>query len=148
VPALGYDDAVTTAATIQRPLLDRRYLRLAGGTLAAFVALSALSTEDGPVLCPFRRCTGGYCPGCGMTRSAGRLARGDAAASWEHHPYLLLAVTQLAVVGAAWRLGPASFRHRLATLLVPALMVNLGLVIAIWVVRLLGGSIPAPFLGG
>jgi len=139
---------VTTTATIRRPLLDRRYLRLAGGALAAFVALSALSTEGGPVLCPFRRCTGGYCPGCGMTRSAGRLAHGDAAASWEQHPYLLLALAQLAVIGAAWRLAPAVFRHRMASLLLPALIVNLALLVGIWVARLLDGSIPAPFLGG
>ena len=122
-------------------------MRLAAGALVGFVALSALSTEDGPVLCPFRRCSGGYCPGCGMTRSAGRLLQGDVAGSWAHHPYVVLALAQVAVAAAAWRLGSASLRGTMEKLVTPALAVNLALVSGIWLSRLVDGSIPAPFAG-
>jgi hypothetical protein len=120
---------------------------LVAGALGALVALSVLATEDGPVLCPFRRCSGGYCPGCGMTRAWGRLLRGDLAGSWARHPYLILALAQVAVLGGTWRLASGPVRLRMERLLVPLAAANLALLIGIWVVRLVQGAIPPPFAG-
>ena len=128
------------------PLADGR-VRLALAAAGIFAVLSALSTDDGPVLCPLRRCTGGYCPACGLTRSGGRLLRGDAAGSWQQHPYLLLALAQIGVLGAAWRFGSASLRRRLMASGRPLLAVNAAVLAIIWVTRMVGGAIPVPFLG-
>lgn len=118
---------------------------LLGGTVVA--ALLALSDEDGPILCPFRRCTGGYCPGCGLTRSGGRLVRGDVVGSWQQHPFMLLGLIQAAVVAALWRFGSASLQRSLRSLTARFLQANLVLLVGVWVVRLLDGSIPIPFAG-
>ena len=37
--------------------------------------------EDGPTICPFALTTGMACPGCGMTRAAAQLLRGDLGAA-------------------------------------------------------------------
>ena len=69
------------------------------GTLAA-VAAVVLVEDDGAVLCPFRVLSrGAYCPGCGATRAAGHLLRGDIAQSWVEHPFALLAGLQTLVIG-------------------------------------------------
>lgn len=115
-----------------------------GGFLAAAVGASG---DHGPVLCPFRLCTGGYCPGCGLTRAAGRLVRGDVVGSWHLHPFLLLAVVQGALVLAARAvLGAASPRWAgLARHRENLLVANLVLLTALWALRLALGDIPAPF---
>lgn len=138
-----------TAAAALVPASDRRrrLLLLGGGAGLAFLLLAFFSSEDGPVLCPFRRCTGGYCPGCGMTRSGGRLLRGDLAGSWEHHPFLVLAATQLAVLGALFTIGTSTVRRRLKSWWRPIAYANIGLIFAIWLARLVEGAIPAPFAG-
>ncbi len=119
--------------------------RLALGGLAVFAVLAALSTEDGPVLCPIRRCSGGYCPACGMTRSGGRLLRGDLAGSWQQHPYLLILAPQVvlaAVLFASGVFGRLARPGRMARI---ALAGNAAVMLAIWVARMSNGSIPIPF---
>ena len=120
---------------------------LRGGAAAVtflFVGLAA-SDDDGPILCPFRRCTGGYCPGCGMTRSAGQLLRGDLAGSWRYHPFLVLAFAQLALFGGAWTVASDRLRTRLRTVAGSVALANAGVLFAIWFLRLWSGSIPTPF---
>ncbi len=112
---------------------------------AIFAVLAALSNDDGPVLCPLRRCSGGYCPGCGMTRSGGRLLRGDLAGSWAQHPFVLIAVGQLAVIGGMWTLGSDRLRNTMRSASTRFLMANVGLMTVIWVARMADGSIPVPF---
>jgi hypothetical protein len=81
-----------------------------------------------------------------MTRSAGRLVRGDLAGSWQRHPYLLLALGQLAVLAAATWLAPGNrHRHWLRSHAVAFVVANAALLVAIWLARLSSGSIPAPF---
>ncbi|MEZ5229510.1 MAG: DUF2752 domain-containing protein [Acidimicrobiales bacterium] len=99
-------------------------------------ALGALTVLDGPVLCPFRRCTGGYCPICGATRSVAALARLDPVGALRLYP--ALPVLALAAALAAWpqRFGGV---HHDRWLLGAAVAIA-----AIWLVRLAVGDIPAP----
>ncbi len=133
------------AGAVSYRSLNPGRVRFAAAGLGIFAVLAALSNDDGPVLCPLRRCSGGYCPGCGLTRSGGRLLRGDVAGSWQQHPYLILAIAQLAVVGALWQFGSASLRRRLGSFGRQALAANLAVMALIWVVRMANGSIPVPF---
>lgn len=133
--------ASMAATSPQRP--SRFKFVLAG--LAAFSVLTALATDDGPVLCPIRRCSGGYCPACGLTRSGGRLLRADVAGSWQQHPYLLIALPQLLVAAVAWRAGVAARLTDPGRIVRLLLGVNAAVMIAIWVLRMAGGSIPVPF---
>ena len=99
------------------------------------------------VLCPFRRCTGGYCPGCGATRSANRLLHGDLAGSWAQHPWVVLAALQLAVLaGVLAVVDPTRRADRLRRGALPLLVANCTLMTGIWVVRLSTDSIPTGWL--
>lgn len=115
---------------------------------AASVAAVALAgDEDGPVLCPWRRCTGAYCPGCGATRAAHHLLRGDVAASWATHPMVIVVAVQLAVIGPLSATG-RTLASRLTGPPVTGLLVgNAVLLLAVWTVRLVTGAIPG-FGGG
>lgn len=108
----------------------------------AAVSVALAGSEDGPVVCPWRRCTGAYCPGCGATRSARSLLVGDIAGSWRLHPMVLVVAVQVALYLALRLIRPAQAR-RLAG---PALPLVLGLngvaVVGVWVIRLATGAIP------
>lgn len=120
---------------------------LAAGAVALGVVVASAGSDDGIVLCPFRRCTGGYCPGCGATRSANRLAHGDLAGSWTLHPWIVVVAVQVVMVGAvAALIAPTTRLDRLRRSTVPLLVANSVLLIGIWVVRLAGGSIPSGWL--
>jgi hypothetical protein len=124
--------------------LSSRWAPIAGVAAATAAALAA-ADDSGPVLCLFRRCTGGYCPGCGLTRSAGRLVRGDLAGSWHQHPFLAIAMAQLvvlaAVLAARYEAGLQAIRRRA----LPLLAVNGAVLLGVWILRLSTGAIPAPF---
>ncbi len=117
----------------------------AAAGLALFGVLSLLSTDDGPVLCPYRRCTGGYCPGCGLTRAGGHLLRGQLAASWAQHPYMVFLAAQLPIAGLSWIIGSAKLKARLFGAKGKILAFNTVLLLGIWVFRLASGEIPLPF---
>ena len=117
--------------------------------MAAGVAALALSssTDDGLLLCPFRRCTGGYCPGCGGTRALGSLLRGDVAGSWRHHPIVLLITAQAAVVGLVWALAGPEARRAIRRRTDRLLVANAVVLVGIWILRLTLGLVPVPFAG-
>lgn len=120
--------------------------RIALVAVAAVLAVDAGGTDDGPGICIFRRCTGGYCPGCGLTRSARHMTRGEVGAAWHDHPLIVFLALQ-AMVAALLYAAVGSLRARLRsprTLAVVA-AVNGVLLLAIWVVRLVNGSIPRFF---
>jgi len=122
----------------------------AGALGAGLLALG----EHGPVLCPFRLTTGGYCPACGLTRAVGHLARGDLGGSWQMHPFLLLVLGQAVVAFVAWAVLELRRHGSGAANPVPVLLrrradalqlVNGGLLVGLWVFRLTTHAIPAPF---
>lgn len=121
-------------------------VRIALLVVAAVLIVDAGGTDDGPGVCVFRRCTGGYCPGCGMTRSARHLTRGQIGAAWQDHPYLVLAAAQAIVAGAVYavvrRIGRAVNWNRVIVVLG---IVNVVLITGIWIARLIDGSIPRFF---
>ncbi len=131
-------------------------LELAGGAaltaLGTALAVSggAVGVDDGFVLCPLRRCSGGYCPGCGATRSVGALLRGDVGASIRLHPLVILWAVQLVVVGV-WlstspeRSGLDGARRWLRGQGVRLLGLNAVAMLVVWLVRLALGHVPVPF---
>ena len=125
------------------PTLDAPRLPLyIGGGIAAVGLLTEVMVVDGPVLCPFRRCTGGYCPACGGTRAARALLAGDLGEAWRQHPWTVLLALQFALLACAAAVSTAPFvRSRLGWLVSANLVIGLG----IWALRLSQGSIPVPF---
>ncbi len=115
-------------------------------TIAVATALASAAatsdTESGVTICIFRRCTGGYCPGCGGSRSVMALLRGDLAHAWTLHPWVPLLVAQLivCVVVMLW-VGIEPLRK----FVVPVLVANLALGLTIWTIRLTTDVIPIPF---
>lgn len=113
-------------------------LAFRSGAIALVGAVAAASLSDG--LCLFAACTGMACPGCGMTRAAGRLVSGDIAGSVAFHPLLLPTV----VVAGVWGIEAALARRRgVAPRVGPRLAVALAIATAaVWVVRALLGLLP------
>ena len=114
---------------------------------APFLAVGALAlttpSEDGPTICPFALCTGSACPGCGMTRAASSLIRGDFAGAMIYHPLVLLIAVQ-ALAGWVWyllrrsgKVEPISQKTLTVILSVTALAL-----VAVWLIRLTAGTLP------
>ena len=121
--------------------------RLLAVGAAAVALVDAGGTDDGPGLCLVRRCTGAWCPGCGSTRAARHLLRGDLGAAWADHPWVVLVAAQVLVVAAV---AAASARCRVALRrastrpLAVVLGANVALALVVWAVRMIDGSIPGP----
>lgn len=100
-------------------------------------------SDEGPTICPFALCTGTACPGCGMTRAASSLVRGDLGAALAYHPLVPIVGVQL--LGAwAWfllrrsgRVQPMSGRT-LNFILITTLIALVG----VWLARALTGTLP------
>lgn len=114
---------------------------------APFAAVAALAvfspSDEGPTVCPFALCTGTACPGCGMTRAASYLFRGDVDRAMSYHP-LIPVVTLLLTGGWAWYMLHRSGRVRAIsgrTLNAILIAVTVALV-AVWAVRLTSGTLP------
>ena len=122
----------------------RHRLIIASPFLAVMLLAVFTPSEDGPTICPFALCTGSACPGCGMTRAASSLIRGDLGAAIVYHPLVLLLSTQ-AVAGWIWyvlrrkgKVGPIS--QRALTIILAGTALALVLV---WVIRLATGTLPS-----
>lgn len=127
--------------------LEMTAWRTRGILLAPFLVIAGLiafaPSDDGPTICPFALCTGTACPGCGMTRAAGYLIRGDMAAAMTYHPLIPIVAAQLAV-GWAWfllnRLGVVKSPPSRAVTW--ALAATSAALLTLWVIRLALGSLP------
>jgi hypothetical protein len=114
---------------------------------APFLGVAALlamkPTDNGPTLCPIALLTGVACPGCGMTRAASALLRGDVDLALDYHPLIPL-IAVLLVAGWAWFLmrrsglvGPIS--NRVLNLVLLGVGVSL---VAVWILRAATGTLP------
>ncbi|MGD2101408.1 MAG: DUF2752 domain-containing protein [Acidimicrobiia bacterium] len=115
--------------------------------VAPFMGVAVLAlvspSDDSPTICPFALCTGTACPGCGMTRAATALIRGDVKAAFAYHP-LVLAIGIEVILGWTWfmlrrtgRVGP--MRNRTLNVILAITTVAL---IAVWIVRIATGTLP------
>jgi hypothetical protein len=131
---------------VATPSIDRGWLSgaiVGVGAIAAVTITAAGDGDDGFVLCPLRRCTGVYCPGCGGTRAAAKLVRGDVVGSWHQHPFVALLAMQALVLGVI-ALRPAG-KEWVAERWMTLVYSNTAFFVALWVVRLGRGDIPGPF---
>ena len=123
--------------------------RLGQGSLLAipFVAAIALATlspsDSSPTICVFATCTGVACPGCGMTRAAGHLVRGNVSEALRYHPLVFLVVAELLGAWTIWlahRAGWITWRHRQWVNVV--IGGTAALLVVVWIVRLVTGITP------
>ena len=110
---------------------------------AGIAALATFPIGVAPTLCPSALVTGTACPGCGLTRAAAAIVRGDLGAALALHPLIL--VVMVWAVGW-WLTGLARRRGkelRLDGALVNRLLAATGAVFVLtWVVRLVTNSLP------
>ena len=99
--------------------------------------------DDGVTICPFALFTGMACPGCGMTRAASFLIRGDLTAALGYHP-LVPWIALLSIGGWAWFLLRRSGRvDPLPTRWVNTILIGTGvMLLGVWAARLLSGTLP------
>lgn len=123
--------------------LWRDRLILASPALAVLILAVIPAAEDGPTVCPLALFTGTACPGCGMTRAASRLLRGDLGAAMSFHP-LVPAIIVVALGGWVWfllrktgRVQPLS--NRVLNGILIAILTGL---VAVWIARLATGTLP------
>jgi len=123
--------------------------RLGRGSLLAIpfvaaIALAAVNPSDAsPTICGFANCTGVACPGCGMTRAAGQLVRGNVMEALRYHPLILLVVAELLGAWTIWlahRAGWIQWHHRRWVNYV--LGGTAALLVIVWIVRLATGMTP------
>lgn len=111
--------------------------------MAALFLMMWAPSEDGPTICPFAIATGTACPGCGMTRAMGYLARGDLTAALTYHPLVMLVAIQ-GVAGWAWLVLRKSERIKpMPTRLLNAILIGTAVsLLAVWVLRAAAGTLP------
>ena len=118
---------------------------MGGAALVATAGAAALADalSTGPVLCLFRAVTGVPCPGCGLTRAIARLARGDLAQAVTLHPLAPLLAAEAVGAWGLWGLVLAGWVRKPAERpLLVLLWLNLAALGAVWVARLLAGTLP------
>jgi hypothetical protein len=111
--------------------------------LAAIFLMVSAPSEDGPTVCPFALATGTACPGCGMTRAVGFLARGNLSAALTYHPLVILISIQ-AIAGWSWLILRRSERVKpMPTRLVNAILIGTAVsLFAVWGLRAVAGTLP------
>ena len=110
----------------------------------AAITLATISPSDGsPTICGFANCTGVACPGCGMTRAAGHLLRGNLTEALRYHPLILLVVAELLgawTIWAAHQAGWIRWEHRRwVDVVIGGTAV---LLVVVWIARLVAGTTP------
>lgn len=115
--------------------------------IAPFVGVLLLAgltpSDDGSTICPFALCTGTACPGCGMTRAASHLIRGDFATAMGYHPLVPLVIVQLVAAWAWFVLRRAGRAQPLSSRTINVILIaTTGALLLVWVARLLSGTLP------
>jgi hypothetical protein len=121
----------------------RNRLLLSAPILAAAFLSVAPIADDGPTVCPFALVTGTACPGCGMTRAAGYLIRGDLASALRYHPLVILVAVQALAGWGWWILRRNDTVEPVSTRITNALLIGTGAsLLVVWLLRMLAGSLP------
>ncbi len=111
--------------------------------LGAAALLAINPTDQGSTICPIALLTGVPCPGCGMTRAASALLRGNVDLALDYHPLIPLLVV-LVVGGWVWSL----LRRAGKVEPIPNRVLNLVLIgtgvslAAVWILRYASGTLP------
>ena len=94
-------------------------------------------------VCFTRRFLHFSCPGCGLTRAFGALARGELGQAWRFHPLAFVFLLEAIAAWVVWGLVALGRLRRPSALFVNwALVVQGLLLVAVWLARLLTGSLP------
>lgn len=114
-------------------------------SVCAVAGVATTAADDGPVLCPYRAATGGWCPGCGCTRALGSIVRFDLSAAYHLNPFMFAVLAQaFALVGWITAAPDRALawwgRHD-----IHVLQANIALALVIWAARIAAGAIPTPF---
>lgn len=122
------------------PRVDFRWWGLA---VVGAAGLAVAPIEQAPTVCPFALMTGTACPGCGLTRAAGALFRGDLAASWAFHPLVMVVLLWLAGAGVMWMRRRRGVVTGLSSQVVNRLLIGTAAVFVVtWIARLVTGTLP------
>jgi Protein of unknown function (DUF2752) len=125
------------------PDVWRNRLIVASPFLAMALLRLVTPTDDGPTFCPIALFTGVACPGCGMTRAAAALLKGDIAGAIRYHPLVFVVGAQL-IAAWVWYLLRRSGKARPMSQAAVNVMLTMTLVllVAVWVARLVAGTLP------
>jgi hypothetical protein len=131
--------------TTPSALSSHRTLWLAGTVIAVLVAAGLLVVGPGETsVCLIRTMTGVACPGCGMTRAAAALLRGDVPMAWSLHPLAPLVALQAVVIWILWGWTVLVRRSRVdEAILLWLFLGNFALLVLVWIVRFATRTLPA-----
>lgn len=131
------------SAQLVRPATGHRHLHLAWLPTAVAALWLVQPGAAGFTLCPFALVTGTACPGCGLTRAAGFLVRGDLGSALALHPLIPVVGVWLAVM---WLLAlgrSMGRRVQVDNRLVRALLVVTATAfVGVWLIRMAQGTLP------
>ncbi|MEX1126405.1 MAG: DUF2752 domain-containing protein [Acidimicrobiia bacterium] len=117
---------------------------VAAAPLLGVAALLAVDpTDDGPTLCPFALLTGVACPGCGMTRAASALLRGNFDLALDYHPLIPL-IAVLLFGGWLWFLMRSAGRVKpISNRVLNLVLIGTGVsLVAVWILRAATATLP------
>ena len=121
----------------------RNRLLMAAPFLAVGFLAIVPTADDGPTICPFALMTGTACPGCGMTRAAGYLIRGDLSSALRYHPLVILIAVQALAGWGWWMLSRSETLRPPSKKITNAILVGTGVsLLVVWLLRLWAGSLP------
>lgn len=125
-------DLPADSATGVRARLPTAPVRTACGLAVVTGYVAVVDPERGGVTppCPFHALTGWWCPGCGMTRAAHHLLRGDVTGALRYNALLPLVVTLIALMWCDWY-GRTIGRRSLLAGRMPAWAPTAGIVVAV-----------------
>ena len=125
-------------------LSSHRNLWFVGTAMAVVIAGALLAFGPGEgSTCLIYTATGVSCPGCGMTRAAAAMLRGDWSSMWRFHPMAVVVAVEGFVTWATWGWTVFVRRRRVdEAVLLWLLVANTVLLLVVWIVRLATGTLP------
>ncbi len=114
--------------------------------LAAPLVLMAVPRAvvfSGPTLCIFKFTIGWDCPGCGMTRAASHLIRGNVDLAIGYHPLIPMIALQAAAAWVWFMLRRVGKVKQMSSRTLNYMLIGTAIsLVAVWVLRMALGSLP------